>query len=62
MRARFTPYAHPLEILLGMGDAEIIEHAANDAYWGDGGDGTGKHRLGHILMRVREELRRDETA
>jgi hypothetical protein len=35
------------------GDAEIVEHTGNDAYWGDGG---GENRLGQILMRVREEL------
>jgi predicted NAD-dependent protein-ADP-ribosyltransferase YbiA (DUF1768 family) len=22
------------------GDAEIVEHTANDSYWGDGGDGS----------------------
>ena len=43
--------------LLGAGDARIVEHTANDAYWGDGGDGSGKNMLGQILMRVREELR-----
>jgi predicted NAD-dependent protein-ADP-ribosyltransferase YbiA (DUF1768 family) len=34
-----------------------VEHTKNDAYWGDGGDGIGKNRLGQILMAVREELR-----
>ena len=43
--------------LLGTGDARIVEHTANDAYWGDGGDGSGKNMLGLILMRVREALR-----
>lgn len=32
----------------------------SDAYWGDGGDGRGKNRLGHLLMRVRDELRAAE--
>jgi predicted NAD-dependent protein-ADP-ribosyltransferase YbiA (DUF1768 family) len=45
------------EVLLGTGDAAIVEHTRNDAYWGDGGDGHGKNELGQILMRVREELR-----
>jgi predicted NAD-dependent protein-ADP-ribosyltransferase YbiA (DUF1768 family) len=31
-----------------------------DAYWGDGGDGSGKKRLGEVLMRVRDLLRRSE--
>ena len=44
-------------ILLGTGDATLVEHTENDAYWGDGGDGSGKNMLGKILMRVRERLR-----
>ena len=42
--------------LLATGDSTIVEHTENDAYWGDGGDGSGKNRLGQILMRVREKL------
>ena len=34
-----------------------VADTANDDYWGDGGDGSGKNRLGHLLMQVREELR-----
>ncbi len=55
--AKFTQHDDLREILLGTGDAEIVEHTENDDYWGDGGDGRGKNRLGKILMRVREELR-----
>ena len=55
--AKFTQHADLREILLGTGDAKIVEHTENDAYWGDGGDGSGKNMLGQILMRVREELR-----
>jgi ribA/ribD-fused uncharacterized protein len=55
--AKFTQHADLREILLGTGEAEIVEHTANDAYWGDGGDGSGKNMLGLILMRVRQELR-----
>jgi N-glycosidase YbiA len=55
--AKFTQHAELREILLATGDATIVEHTKNDAYWGDGGDGHGKNRLGQILMQVREELR-----
>jgi ribA/ribD-fused uncharacterized protein len=58
VRAKFTRHADLRQILLGTGDATIVEHTENDAYWGDGGDGSGKNKLGLILMRVREELRR----
>jgi ribA/ribD-fused uncharacterized protein len=46
------------ELLLGTGSAAIVEHTTNDAYWGDGGDGSGQNMLGVILMEVREALRR----
>jgi N-glycosidase YbiA len=55
--AKFTQHADLRELLVETGDATIVEHTENDAYWGDGGDGRGKNRLGQILMRVREELR-----
>lgn len=45
------------ELLLSTGNWPIIEHTANDSYWGDGGDGSGKNKLGHILMEVRKQLR-----
>lgn len=38
---------------------KIIEHTENDDYWGDGGDGKGKNKLGQILMVVRAELTKD---
>ena len=41
--------------LPGTGDATLIEHTANDSYWGDGGGG--RNMLGRILMETRETLR-----
>lgn len=32
--------------LLATGDKKIVEHTEEDAYWGDGGDGSGLNRLG----------------
>jgi ribA/ribD-fused uncharacterized protein len=57
VRAKFTQHDDLKAILLGTGDANIVEHTERDSYWGDGGDGSGLNRLGHILMRVRAELR-----
>jgi ribA/ribD-fused uncharacterized protein len=57
VRAKFTQYPELKNILIQTGDAELIEHTANDSYWADGGDGTGKNMLGKILMEIREELR-----
>ena len=44
------------EILLSTGDEFIVENAAQDYYWGCGKDGSGKNRLGEILMKVRAIL------
>jgi ribA/ribD-fused uncharacterized protein len=58
--AKFTQHDDIRATLLGTGDAEIVEHTANDSYWADGGDGSGRNMLGRILMSVREELRAQE--
>jgi len=43
-------------ILLSTGDCTIVEHTANDAYWGDGGNGLGQNMLGKLLMEIRNGL------
>jgi ribA/ribD-fused uncharacterized protein len=53
VRAKFNQHPQLATLLIGTGDAEIVEHTGNDAYWGDGGDGSGVNRLGQILMEVR---------
>jgi ribA/ribD-fused uncharacterized protein len=53
---KFTQHPH-LGEMLATGDALLVERTENDSYWGDGGDGSGKNRLGQILMQVRDELR-----
>jgi N-glycosidase YbiA len=57
LQAKFTQHADLRELLLQTGDAPLIEHTANDRYWGDGGNGTGRNRLGQLLMELREELK-----
>jgi N-glycosidase YbiA len=59
--AKFTQHDTLKTILLGTGDAIIIEHTSNDRYWGDGGDGTGRNQLGKTLMKVRDRIRNEET-
>ena len=58
LRAKFHQHPDLQERLLRSGDRQLVEHTANDAWWGDGGDGTGENRLGALLMQVRTELRR----
>lgn len=57
VRAKFSQHAELTALLLSTGDAKLVEHTTNDAYWGDGGDGRGRNMLGQILMQVREALR-----
>ena len=54
--AKIEQYPKIKDLLLSTGDAEIVEHSVNDRYWADGGDGSGKNRLGVIWMEIREEL------
>jgi ribA/ribD-fused uncharacterized protein len=57
LSAKFEQHPKLKALLLSTGDAELIEHTRNDSYWADGGDGTGKNRLGHLLMELRSQLR-----
>lgn len=56
VRTKFAQYEELRRLLLETGSAILIEHTKNDAYWADGGDGSGRNRLGEILMQVRKEL------
>ena len=57
LRMKFSQHPEIAKELLATGDAIIIEHTRNDAYWADWGDGSGKNKLGLLLMQVREELK-----
>jgi N-glycosidase YbiA len=57
LRAKFTQHPALGSLLLTTGDAELVEHTNNDAYWADGGDGSGKNRLGQLLVELRQQLR-----
>lgn len=57
LRMKFSQNPDIAKELMATGDAIIIEHTRNDAYWADWGDGSGKNKLGLLLMQVREELK-----
>jgi N-glycosidase YbiA len=56
VRAKFEQNPQLKQLLVATGSAKLIEHTESDAYWGDGGDGSGKNMLGQILEKVRSEL------
>jgi ribA/ribD-fused uncharacterized protein len=58
--AKFTQHPELRSLLLSTGDETIVEHTENDNYWGDGGDGSGRNRLGVLLMELREKLRTEK--
>ena len=57
LRMKFSQNPDIAKELMATGDAILIEHTRNDDYWADGGDGSGKNKLGLLLMQVREELK-----
>lgn len=59
---KFRQHDDHRAILIATKDAKLVEHTTNDAFWGDGGDGSGKNMLGRILMEVREILRNEAAA
>lgn len=60
VEAKFRQHEELRVLLLGTGDAKLVEHTENDDFWGDGGDGSGRNELGRVLMAVREALRNEE--
>lgn len=57
---KFTQHSNLRNKLIDTGSAILVEHTKNDKYWGDGGDGTGENKLGILLMKVRNELKKSD--
>ncbi|RKZ74008.1 MAG: Swarming motility protein ybiA [Candidatus Parabeggiatoa sp. nov. 1] len=57
--AKFRAHDKLKTLLLGTGSKKLVENAPKDYYWGSGQDGSGKNRLGIILMETREMLRQE---
>ena len=57
LREKFPEDHWLTDLLLGTGEAKLVEgNHWNDTYWGVC-DGRGKNRLGELLMQVRDERR-----
>ena len=57
LQAKFSQHNDLRKLLLDTGERTLIEHSPHDSYWGDGGDGSGKNKLGELLMKLRDEVR-----
>lgn len=51
---KFSQNKELLQVLKSTGSRTLVQHTDKDKYWGDAGDGSGKNRLGVLLMEVRE--------
>ncbi len=56
VRAKFEQHDYLRALIKSTNTAIIHEHTKNDCYWGDCGDGTGKDKLGILLMKLRLDL------
>ncbi len=54
---KFKTHADIRQVLLSTDNQLIVENSPTDYYWGCGVDGSGKNKLGLILMEVRDILR-----
>lgn len=65
LRAKFTQHPDLKELLLGTGDARLVESATVDnevnRFWGEV-NGVGKNTLGIMLLELRSELRAEQAA
>lgn len=57
---KFNTHPDLQDLLLSTGSQVIVEDSPYDYYWGAGKDGSGKNRLGKLLMQLREEYRSEE--
>ena len=55
--AKFTTHPELRTLLLSTGDESIVEKTTDDHYWGCGSSGTGRNRLGELLVELRKNLR-----
>jgi ribA/ribD-fused uncharacterized protein len=58
VKAKFDQNGSIRAELLATGCAQLVEASPKDPYWGWGCNHQGLNKLGHILMIVRDELRR----
>jgi ribA/ribD-fused uncharacterized protein len=55
LRLKFWSDSKCCAVLMGTGDAQLVERTNTDSFWGDGADGKGVNALGKLLMKIRDE-------
>lgn len=60
LHAKFNQHDQCKETLLGTDNVYLFEDSPIDYYWGVGKSGTGKNRLGVLLMELREHLKNED--
>ncbi|NDB82566.1 MAG: DUF1768 domain-containing protein [Alphaproteobacteria bacterium] len=60
IEAKFNQNPELKNNLIHTGLRPIIQHSRGDYFWGDGGDGTGRNKLGKILTNLRESFYMNE--
>ncbi|KAG9028176.1 hypothetical protein FS837_003965, partial [Tulasnella sp. UAMH 9824] len=59
---KFTQHEKLRRLLLNTGDRNLIySSGTSDDFWGNGAHGTGQNEMGRALMRLRDELKREES-
>lgn len=58
---KFTQHGDLALQLIATGNAELVEDAWWDSYWGNGRDGNGQNKLGKLLMELRQFLKNERS-
>ncbi|KAG8815395.1 hypothetical protein FRC19_001059 [Serendipita sp. 401] len=58
LELKFTQHPELMQLLLGTGDAELVQDSSDDSFWGNGPDEKGRNELGRALMRLRRKFQR----
>lgn len=57
---KFQTHKEIKAVLLSTEEQELVENSPIDYYWGCGKDGTGLNKLGKLLVKVRDDLSRQQ--
>jgi len=60
IKLKFTQHEDLRQLLLNTGNVMLVEDSPYDYFWGVGANNSGQNQLGKALMRLRNELRRNQ--